>query len=470
MKKNNQNKFNKTINPSGNEPPLSWWKFRKNRYITSNHPSITTKEKCAFKVETILSPQENQILEGLTRTLQTSKRDAVRIAIYELGKDVFKAKNLLKYANKETKERGHTSRSVECSCRVIKTEKESAKDIAKTFDISEKETVRLCIIWLGRKLNEINFRLTKCKRIGQEQLAREWSKEYDGSGSKLKKLKEASHAAYEDAAERAQSEVQKRQEAAEQMKWMAGAGEYQLTGDFDSDLNRFILTEDMEEEERMDKEFEQIVIDENIKNEREKAIQRILFFNPMFNRDMAEDWVNEDEREKKEKEELDDWLENATDEELIDSGMYFGIRNFDYFGTGIEPIWSEAPDIAEQEKRRENETAEEYVARAYPPEYVKDCQEKSKKKAEEIQAKRDEEKKQKKLRQKRDLVNDLTSEVDRWTKRIEELNGKNLKDKPEKELEEHQKSLKWAEDALAIQKKRLTDANYLDLYWDELSQ
>jgi hypothetical protein len=44
---------------------------------------------------------------------------------------------------------------------------------------------------------------------------------------------------------------------------------------------------------------------------------------------MAEYWVNEDERKKKEGEEFDYWLENATDEELIDSGMYFGIRNFD---------------------------------------------------------------------------------------------------------------------------------------------
>ena len=51
------------------------------------------------------------------------------------------------------------------------------------------------------------------------------------------------------------------------MKYMAGAGEYQLTGDFESDLNRFILTEDMEEEERMDKDLEQMLIDENIKNE-----------------------------------------------------------------------------------------------------------------------------------------------------------------------------------------------------------
>ena len=106
----NNNKFNKTINSSGAETPLGWWKFRKNRYITTNHPSITTKEKCAFKVETILSPHENQTLEGLTRTLQTSKRDAVRIAIYELGKDVFKAENLLKYAKKNQRKRSHISK------------------------------------------------------------------------------------------------------------------------------------------------------------------------------------------------------------------------------------------------------------------------------------------------------------------------------------------------------------------------
>ncbi len=466
----NNNKFNKTINPSGSEPPLGWWKFRKNRYITINHPVIISQEKCAFKVETILSPQEKQILDGITNTLQTSKRDAVRIAIYELGKDVFKAENFLKYADKGTKEKGHTSRSVECSYRLIKTEKESVEEVAKTFEISEKEAVRLCIIWLGRKLNEIHFKLTKSKRIGQEELAREWSEEYDGSGSKLKKLKEASHAAYEEAAEKAESDVQQRQEAAEQMKYMAGAGEFHRTGDFENDLNRFILIEEIEEEERIGKDFEQMVIDENIKNEREIAIQRILFFYPSFDREMAEDWVNEDERERKETEEFENMLENATDEELIDSGLYFGLRNFDYFGTGIDPIWLGAPDIEEQEKRKENETAEEYVARAYPPDYVKDCQEKRKKKAEEMNAKREEEEKQNKLRKKREKVNVITSEVERWTKDIEELKSKDLKDKTDKEIKEHQESIKWDEEVLAIQKNRFIDNYYLDLYWDELSQ
>ena len=466
--KNNHNKFNKTLNPSGAEPPLGWWKFKKNRYITINHPSITTKEKCAFKVETILSPQENQTLEGLTRTLQTSKRDAVRIAIYELGKDVLKAENLLKYANKETKERGHTSRSVECSCRVIKTEKESAKEIAKTFGISEKEAVRLCIIWLGRKLNEINFRLTKCKRIGQEQLAREWSKEYDGSGSKLKKLKEASHAAYEDAAEKAQSEVQKRQEAAEQMKWMAGAGEYQLTGDFESDLNRFILIENMEEEERMDKEFEQILEDENIKSKREQDIRRAMFYFPFMDREDAEEYVKEQAEELVKEAEEEQWLENASDEELIDKDWWlFFFYRCNY---NCDPLWANDKDWEKQSKRKENETATEYEARAFPPEYVKESEERKKKEQEKRMKNLEVAKKQKKLRKKRDLVNDLKDEVKRWSKEIEELNAKDLKGKTDKELEKHQESLRWAEDALAIQKKKLTDANYLDLYWDELSQ
>ena len=51
-----------------------------------------------------------------------------------------------------------------------------------------------------------------------------------------------------------------------------------------------------------------------------------------------------------------------------------------------------------------------------------------------------------------------------------DLNIKVPEVKTDKDLEKHQESLKWAEDALAIQKGRLVDSNYLDLYWDELSQ
>ena len=73
-------------------------------------------------------------------------------------------------------------------------------------------------------------------------------------------------------------------------------------------------------------------------------------------------------------------------------------------------------------------------------------------------------KKQKKLRQKRDLVHDLKDDVKGWSKEIEELNAKDLKGKTYKELEKYKESLRWAEDALAILKKRFADVNYLDLY------
>ena len=104
----NNSKSNKTTNPSGNEPPLGWWKFRKNWYIATNHSSIINKEKCAYKLETIFSTKYKQILDGITNRLQTLE-GALRIALYELGKVVFKEENFLKYPDKETKESGHIS-------------------------------------------------------------------------------------------------------------------------------------------------------------------------------------------------------------------------------------------------------------------------------------------------------------------------------------------------------------------------
>ena len=53
-------------------------------------------------------------------------------------KKISKAENFLKYADKETKERGHTSRSIECSCRVINTEMESVQEIAKHSRLQKK--------------------------------------------------------------------------------------------------------------------------------------------------------------------------------------------------------------------------------------------------------------------------------------------------------------------------------------------
>ena len=67
MKLNRPNKFNKTrhSNQEGTKTALAFWKFPKNRYRTEKHPVIISKVKCSSKVETILSFQEKQMLEGV---------------------------------------------------------------------------------------------------------------------------------------------------------------------------------------------------------------------------------------------------------------------------------------------------------------------------------------------------------------------------------------------------------------------
>ena len=86
---------------------MGWLKIKQHRYDTTNHPVITSKEKCTNKIEVLLSPQEEQILQGVSNTVQTIQRDSIRIALYELSlKEVEDAKHLIKFASKESKERG----------------------------------------------------------------------------------------------------------------------------------------------------------------------------------------------------------------------------------------------------------------------------------------------------------------------------------------------------------------------------
>ena len=109
MKLNRPNKFNKTrhSNQEGTKTALAFWKFTKNRYKTEKHPVIISKVKCSSKVETILSFQEKQMLEGLVNAVQTSQRDAIRIALYELSKTSPEAPpRLAKYASKKKPREG----------------------------------------------------------------------------------------------------------------------------------------------------------------------------------------------------------------------------------------------------------------------------------------------------------------------------------------------------------------------------
>lgn len=193
MNKNRSNKFNKTKTSRGGTAPLGWWKIKQLRYDTTNHPVITSTKKCTNKIEVLLSLQEEQILQGISKTVQAIQRDSIRIALYELSlKDVEEAKHLIKYASKESKERGYTSRPKRLTIRLPKEEKLKSDQLKIIYSLTEKETVRLAIIWLGLMVKVESFTLNNSLRISQEELARQWSRTYDKAGSKLKELKAAS--------------------------------------------------------------------------------------------------------------------------------------------------------------------------------------------------------------------------------------------------------------------------------------
>ena len=67
--------------------PLKRWRFN-----TEQHPVIKSKDRCASSTaKTLFSTQEQQILVGLTNTLQCNEREAVRIALYEASRSAEKA-------------------------------------------------------------------------------------------------------------------------------------------------------------------------------------------------------------------------------------------------------------------------------------------------------------------------------------------------------------------------------------------
>ena len=70
--------------------PFNQWRF-----ITDNHPVITSKEKCSSKTaKAIFSTQELQMLDGLANMFQCDEREAIRIALYEASRSASEAYEL----------------------------------------------------------------------------------------------------------------------------------------------------------------------------------------------------------------------------------------------------------------------------------------------------------------------------------------------------------------------------------------
>ena len=372
MKLNRPNKFNKTrhSNQEGTKTALAFWKFPKNRYRTEKHPVIISKVKCSSKVETILSFQEKQMLEGLVNAVQTSQRDAIRIALYELSKTSLEASlRLVKYVSKESQEKGHTSRSSKVTAKLPKAEKVVFDELQTNCKLTSKETVRLAIIWLAMSVKDEDFKLTKSPRVSQKKLAREWSKTYDKEkGSKLTALTEAADAAYEkakeEAEERREEEYKRRGETLELMKKDGSLAMWAALQDADQSWQLDPQIIDEYEASLNSESFEKWIIGLEELSEREKEIERIKASFPPGTEDdqLANDIYEINRRERQEEE----FLNSCTDEELIDQSpeLFFMNRpelNGIFF---YDDVISFKTD--KEYKRRNGETADKYFNRAFP--------------------------------------------------------------------------------------------------------
>ena len=184
-----KNKFNTNTKTKGFFP------FPKYLFKTENHPIRLSTDKCSSAIEALFSPQEMQMLEGLTNSLQCEEREAIRIALYEASKSSSEAyEAAISYSTSDTKERGHTARSSKGRWNIPKLEKDEIAKVAKSLSISDKVFLRLAIIWLAKGIkDESIIRLTKSPRIPKDEVAMQWSRDNRDKppSEAVKKLKDA---------------------------------------------------------------------------------------------------------------------------------------------------------------------------------------------------------------------------------------------------------------------------------------
>ena len=157
----------------------AYWHFPQDRFDTSKHPINSNTDKPRFKLSCLISHQENQRLNGLINTLQVEEREAIRIALFECClKDGKELEPFIDQAKSTTKACGHTSRNLQLTARASEDEKKNAQAKAKELGITEKEMIRLAIIWLGAKTKDGSLKkLTNSKRLSDIECAKQWNTE-----------------------------------------------------------------------------------------------------------------------------------------------------------------------------------------------------------------------------------------------------------------------------------------------------
>ena len=172
----NENKYNH------HSKSKRWFFLKRNVFDTNPHPIRQSRKELKFRIKSLLSQQEEQMIKGLINTFQCEEREAIRIAFYEAarrGKEW--VEGCVPFAVRDSTFKAHVGRSRHITVALSKTEKNNILDLANELDLSEKEVFRLAIIWMQRGIKTGQIRnIRKCKLISQDKLARQWSRENRG--------------------------------------------------------------------------------------------------------------------------------------------------------------------------------------------------------------------------------------------------------------------------------------------------
>ena len=176
MSTNKKNKYNTSTKTK------DWFPFPKYLFETSKHPILLSTYKCSSSIEALFCQQELEQINGLTNSLQCSQRDAVRIALFEAIRAAQAAhEESYEKARSGSTIKGHEGRSSAERFNLPKAEKEAVEKAAKQLGITNKEFLRLAIIWLADGIKEESItRLTDSKRIDKDAVAKDWSRKNHG--------------------------------------------------------------------------------------------------------------------------------------------------------------------------------------------------------------------------------------------------------------------------------------------------
>ena len=197
MLPSNNSKFNKS------KGKAKYFPIKQFRFDVSQHPVIKTKEKCSFRIKTILSQQEETMLTALAKSLNVQSKYAIRIALSKVSTTSSdEVEKSIPYIVSDSKLRGHTSRDRHLAIQLTKREKEAFKTIANTNKLTDKETFRLLIVHTQKGIRSgLITEFINCKMLSQGECWDNWSKDKPVSSGRIDSLKRARDEAYKKASE-----------------------------------------------------------------------------------------------------------------------------------------------------------------------------------------------------------------------------------------------------------------------------